>query len=115
MELSDYRKQIDQIDEQITRLFAERMQVSAQIGSYKKEHGLPVLDPGRERQKLLEVAEKSPKELQEYAVSLYSLLFELSRSYQNRLSGYATQLPDQIREAIQKTAPLFPENAVVAH
>ena len=83
MELSDYRKQIDQIDEQITRLFAERMQVSAQIGSYKKEHGLPVLDPGRERQKLLEVAEKSPKELQEYAVSLYSLLFELSRSYQN--------------------------------
>lgn len=85
MELSDYRNQIDHIDKELIRLFAERMDVAAEIAAYKKEHGLAVLDPARERAKLLDVAEQTPEALQEYAVSLYSLLFELSRSYQNRL------------------------------
>ena len=31
--------------------------------------------------------QKTPEELREYAVSLYSLIFELSRSYQSRLLG----------------------------
>ena len=85
MELSDYRNQIDHIDKELIHLFAERMDVAAGIAAYKKKHGLAVLDPARERAKLLDVAEQTPEALQEYAVSLYSLLFELSRSYQNRL------------------------------
>lgn len=60
---------------------------------YKEEHNLPVLDAGRERKKLLALAEKSPEALREYVVSLYSLMFELSRSYQNRLLG-RTNAPD---------------------
>ena len=53
MELSDYRNQIDHIDKELIRLFAERMDVAAEIAAYKKEHGLAVLDPARERAKLL--------------------------------------------------------------
>ena len=44
MELSDYRAQIDRIDTELLRLFAERMQTAAGIAAYKKSHGLPVLD-----------------------------------------------------------------------
>ena len=114
MELSDYRTEIDRIDRQLTQLFAQRMEVSADIGAYKKEHGLPVLDPARERKKLLDIAEQTPEELKEYAVSLYSLLFELSRSYQNRLSAGETPLTQSIRAAIDDTPQLFPERASVA-
>ena len=48
MELSDYRARIDQIDRQLVELFARRMNTAAGIAAYKKEHGLPVLDPVRE-------------------------------------------------------------------
>ena len=114
MELSDYRTEIDRIDRQLTQLFAQRMEVAAGIGAYKKEHSLPVLDPARERKKLLDIAEQTPEELKEYAVSLYSLLFELSRSYQNRLSAGETPLTQSIRAAIENTPQLFPERASVA-
>ena len=50
MELSDYRARIDQIDRQLVELFAQRMNTAAGIAAYKKEHGLPVLDPVRERE-----------------------------------------------------------------
>ena len=114
MDLNDYRHQIDDIDAQLLSLFAQRMDVAAAIAEYKKENGLPVLDSGRERQKLLDVAEKTPEAVRDYAVSLYSLLFELSRGYQNRILGLRTELTQQIADAIAETPQLFPESAAVA-
>ena len=114
MDLNDYRRQIDEIDTQLLALFAQRMEVAAGIAAYKKEHGLPVLDSSRERQKLLDIAAKSPDAVKEYAVSLYSLLFELSRGYQNRVLGISSDLTEQIAQAIESTPKLFPESAAVA-
>ena len=45
MDLKDYRVQIDTIDRELVKLFAQRMEVAASIAGYKKEKGLPVLDP----------------------------------------------------------------------
>ena len=90
------------------------MEVAASIAGYKKEKGLPVLDPKREREKLLEISEWVPEEMKEYVLSLYSLIFELSRSSQNRLLGTANEVTKQIAEAIQNTDPLFPTSATVA-
>ena len=87
MELSDYRRQIDDIDSQLLALFYRRMDVAAQIGGYKKAHGLPALDAGRERAKLQQIADSAPEALRDYTVSLYSLMFELRRSCQNRCSA----------------------------
>lgn len=114
MDLNDYRREIDGIDAQLLELFARRMDVAAAIAEYKKENALPVLDPSRERQKLLDVAEMAPEALRDYAVSLYSLLFELSRGYQNRILGVRTELTQQIADAIAETPQLFPESATVA-
>ena len=114
MDLNDYRTRIDQIDDQLVKLFAERMETVVGIAKYKDEHNLPVLDAGRERKKLLALAEKSPEALREYVVSLYSLMFELSRSYQNRLLGRTTPLTQEISRAIENTPKLFPDSAVVA-
>ena len=114
MELSEYRARIDAIDDEMVRLFAERMEVAAGIAAYKKENNLPVLDMRREKVKLLQIAEKTPEGLKDYAVSLYSLIFELSRSCQSRLLGTKSELTEQIETALKETPPLFPGHAVVA-
>ena len=114
MELSDYRQQIDGIDSQLLALFYQRMEVAAQIAGYKKAHNLPALDAGRERAKLQQIADAAPENLREYTVSLYSLIFELSRSCQNRLLGVTSPLTAEIEQAVARTPQLFPEHPAVA-
>ncbi|MBP3411962.1 MAG: chorismate mutase [Oscillospiraceae bacterium] len=107
-----YRKEIDQIDDEIVRLFQQRMDVAAKIAAYKKENGLPILQPARERAKLAEVSQKSREDMQSYMRVLYSLLFELSRTYQEK--GNRTELYRKIEAAIENTPRLFPQCATVA-
>lgn len=114
MNIDEYRNRIDRIDKQLVTLFCERMDTASDIAAWKQEQKRPVFDPERERQKLLEVASSVPEELREYTASLYSLLFELSRSYQNRLLGTASELTAQIQGAIDETPALFPSDASVA-
>lgn len=45
--LSELRRQIDQIDEQLLELLAKRMRISREIGVYKKEHNMPILQSPR--------------------------------------------------------------------
>ena len=42
MDLKDYRQQMDDIDDQMIRLFQQRMETAGKIAEYKKEKGLPV-------------------------------------------------------------------------
>ncbi|MBP3539520.1 MAG: bifunctional chorismate mutase/prephenate dehydratase [Oscillospiraceae bacterium] len=112
--MTDYRKEIDAIDADLTALFNKRMAVAAEIAAYKKANGLPALDAKRERDKLRELMQNSPEALKDYTAQLYSLIFELSRSYQNRILGSNSTLPADIERAIKDTTPLFPEDAAVA-
>ena len=114
MNLEQSRKTIDEIDSQLTKLFAERMSCAAEIAAYKKENNLPVLDAGRERQKLAAISELVPDELENSARCLYSLIFSLSRAYQHRLLGNDAELPKKIAAAIEQTPNLFPPKAMVA-
>lgn len=41
------RKQIDEIDEKLLTILAKRMRISKEIGIYKKEHNMPILQSGR--------------------------------------------------------------------
>ena len=45
--LSQLRKQIDECDDNIIQELAKRMRVAREIGNYKKEHGITVLQAGR--------------------------------------------------------------------
>lgn len=45
--LSQLRNQIDGIDEQLLELLAKRMRISREIGVYKKEHNMPILQSPR--------------------------------------------------------------------
>ena len=45
--ISILRKQIDEIDEKLLTILAKRMRISKEIGIYKKEHNMPILQSGR--------------------------------------------------------------------
>lgn len=45
--LSELRRQIDSIDESLLELLAKRMRISREIGVYKKEHNMPILQTPR--------------------------------------------------------------------
>lgn len=46
-DLVDLRREIDSIDNELLELLAKRMRISSEIGTYKKEHGIAVLQTGR--------------------------------------------------------------------
>ncbi len=114
MELNDYRKQLDDIDAQLLKLFAERMDIASEIACWKKENNLPVLDLRREQQKLRKVEEQSPEDLADYSFMLFSFLLELSRSRQNRILHRENAETAAIAAALENTPKLFPEKAIVA-
>ena len=114
MELNELRLELDQIDREMVSLFEKRMRVCEDVARWKLENGRPILDASREKEKLQAVAGQLPEDLQEYGMSLYSLMMELSRSSQTRLSGRANEVTRAIQNAIDTTTPLFPPSAMVA-
>ena len=114
MDIQELRHQIDEIDDQLVELFTQRMAVAANISAYKKERDLPIYVPAREREKLQDVAKKAGVDMANYTQVLYSMIFELSRSYQGKLGDSVSPLYQNITEAIQNTPKLFPQQAMVA-
>ena len=114
MELKDLRNEIDVIDDELVRLFAKRMEISAQVADYKKAHNLPIHVPAREREILQEVALKVGPDMTNYARVLYSMIFELSRSYQSKRNSENTELYQTITDSIENTPNLFPQAPMVA-
>lgn len=114
MELKELRNEIDLIDDELVQLFNKRMQLSAQVADYKKEHNMPIHVPAREREILQDVAAKSSPDLANYARVLYSMIFELSRSYQRKRNTSTTELYQSISNSIENTPKLFPQAPMVA-
>lgn len=85
MGIDELRAGIDGIDDELVRLFCGRMRVSGDIALYKARNGLPVFDGERERVKLADVLAKTEPCMRGYMGELYSLIFELSRSYQEEI------------------------------
>ena len=114
MNLENYRAEIDKIDNELVELFQKRMEVASKIGQYKRENNLPVLNSQREREILNEVTNKAKPEMKSYLRVLYSLLFELSRSYQEKIFETNSELYNNISKSILDTNNLFPTDSVVA-
>lgn len=82
--LDDYRKEIDEIDKELTRLFEKRMEVVLKVAEYKKENNLPVFNRKREE----EVVEKNVgylknKSYEECLREFFLSTMEISRSFQH--------------------------------
>ncbi len=114
MDLKDCRNKIDQIDESLVQLFVQRMELSAQIAQHKKANNMPIYVPAREREILQDVAKMAGPDMANYTRVLYSMLFELSRSYQSKCNLESTPLYRKITDSIENTPKLFPQAPMVA-
>ena len=112
--LEESRIQIDRIDRELTHLIEERMETAGEIAAYKKENGLAVLDPSRERSKLRQIADMSDDRFRDDILQLYGVILELSRGYQNRILGTETGLVEEMQAAVRDTPQLFPSGVSVA-
>ena len=50
--LAGYRARIDELDDKLIRLLAERFDITKAVGAHKADAGLPPADPDRERQQV---------------------------------------------------------------
>jgi chorismate mutase len=57
--ISQLRKEIDRVDEQILLLLSERVKICRSIGSVKKEHGIAIKDAYRESEVYAHVRRKA--------------------------------------------------------
>ncbi len=49
MEISDWRKKIDELDHKLVDLLSQRAQAAHEIGKLKRDAGMPIYEPDRER------------------------------------------------------------------
>ncbi len=50
MDIGDWRKKIDELDEKLVKLLNERSRCAAEVGKLKRKAGTPVYQPERERE-----------------------------------------------------------------
>ena len=114
MELDVLRQRIDTINDEMVKLFVERMQIANDIASYKAQNGLPVLDKERERKILSAMAQKAGEPFEDYTRLFFKNIFALSRAYQCSLLKHDNALAERIQQAVGETEQTFPTSAVVA-
>ena len=97
-ELSEIRVEIDEIDNQMLDLFKRRMDCAREVGCYKKEKGLPILNRQREDEILADVQEKGGA-YGTAARMLFADIMELSRALQYNIIGSGQALREEILHA----------------
>jgi chorismate mutase/prephenate dehydratase len=106
-DLNEIRKDINEIDDKLLELYKRRMDCAEEVGYYKKENNIPILNEKREEEILNKIEENGGK----YGASarmLYSTIMELSRALQYNIveSGKA------LRETLAKAEEAVPKTGV---
>ncbi len=85
-DLKQCREQLDSIDNEIIKLFEQRMSIIRDVAIYKKENNLPILDETREKIMLQKNLEKLDNtELKEYYKSILETYLDVSKKYQIKI------------------------------
>ncbi len=80
MSIDRYRSEIDRLDRELLRIFNERADLALKIGEIKKERGLAVYDPDRERRIFEAMTAANPGPLENDAiVRLFERVIDESR------------------------------------
>ena len=114
MDLKECRQEIDKINNEMLSLFLRRMEVSRSVAEYKAEHNLPILNHAREREILGEMTEKAGDEFENYVKTFYSVIMDLSRSYQSTVLGKKDAVQKKVTKALESSPKVFPKRALVA-
>lgn len=80
-DMADWRKRIDEIDQQMVKLLNERAQCAVEIGHLKKQLNLPAWQPDREAEILHNVVKANGGPLDDAAIRrLFERIIDEARS-----------------------------------
>ena len=81
MDISDWRKKIDELDRKLAALLNERAAAVIEIGRLKRNTGLPIYEPNREREVIANVQRSSTGPLGERDLGqIYERIIDVMRS-----------------------------------
>ena len=83
MDIADWRKKIDEIDQKLVEILNQRAQVAQEIGRLKRQTELPIYEPDRERIVLEQVREQNRGPLQHrHLIQIYERIMDVMRNIQ---------------------------------
>ncbi|MCD2491708.1 chorismate mutase [Lacrimispora sp. NSJ-141] len=107
MDLSELRKEIDDIDRDLVQKFEKRMALCQEVAEYKIKTGMQVLDRKREVEKLEAIQQMADSDFNRYGVhELFTQIMAISRKLQYQLladKGVITGLPFEMVPNLQKS------------
>ena len=87
MELSEIRKEIDSVDNEMRELFIRRMGLSKKVAALKAKTGDSIYKPDREKEMIGRLSAGLDPELTQAYQSFLRQVLRLSREYQEKLIG----------------------------
>jgi len=106
MNISDWRKKIDELDRKLAALLNERANAAIEIGRLKRNTNLPIYEPDREREVISNVQQSSKGPLAERDLAqIYERILDVMRSIQKHEivpdpgpSSHETELDSQLED-----------------
>jgi len=88
MTIDDLRAEIDRLDSELLKIINQRAVLALRIGELKKESGLPIFDPGREKKIFQRMKNDNPGPLDDQAiVRLFERVIDESRRLERIMTG----------------------------
>jgi chorismate mutase len=83
MDIADWRKKIDALDEKLVQLLSERAAAAHEIGKLKKKVGMPIYEPDREKHVFEHVGKINPGPLPDRdLLRIYERVIDVMRQIQ---------------------------------
>ena len=83
MDIADWRRKIDELDDQLVQLLNQRAGAALEIGKLKKRVELPIYEPGREHDVFQHVQAANPGPLpNEQLLDIYERIIDVMRTLQ---------------------------------
>ena len=114
MDLEQIKQQLDEVDGQMSELFARRMDLTAQMARARQALGLVPMDLAGQREAKARFQQTAGEDLSGYAGVVYATLQDVAQSYEAALLKEPSDLCARIQKSLENTAQLFPESATVA-
>ena len=83
MDISDWRKRIDELDRKLVELVSQRAQAAHEIGKLKLGVGMPIYEPDREQTVFNNVRSVNPGPLPDHdLLNIYERIMDIMRQIQ---------------------------------
>lgn len=108
------RKAIDKIDDELTSLYINRLELAKKIGEEKERLGVAIENTLREKAVVNRVTADVPDGLKLYVKQFFDTLFSTSKAYQSQTSSAVSPIKNEITRVLNSGKQQFPVSATVA-